>query len=664
MKPPPLVQFLQNGLAAHQAGRLDEARTAYQQALALSPKNPDALHLLGVVLGAQGEVDRGIDLIAKAVRLIPRNPSFLYNLGNLHLQRKGFAEAAKNYRLALTQNPKMADAWGNLGLAESSLNRQTEAREAWRRALALNPRHTDNWLRVAESFRDQGLLKEAEETYLTAATHIPGHVSIIRNLANIYSLQQRHREAVDTCRKALELAPNNHEVWNNLGIVLQKLNDFQGAVAAFEQSIRLKPDYADAYINMAPALQQLGRFDEAIAASERAIALDPTQINAHTNLASVLQRLNRIDDTIAACERAIATNPTQPDTYTNLGRALLGLNRLDEAIAAFSQARKIDPSNASARKNESMARLRKGELRAGFELYESRWEEAEFIAQKRELACTWWRGDQSLKGRSILLHAEQGLGDTIQFARYASILAEQGASVILEAPVPLFELMSDLPGPAQIFRRGEPIPATDFHCPLLSLPFAMRTDLDSVPAKIPYLRPRTPQIARWQAETAGLTGLKVGIVWSGNPNHKNDHNRSLPFTLFQKIFACRGASFVVLQKDIRADEQPFLTACPNLHNWSADFGDFAQTAGLIQQLDLIVSVDTSIAHLAGAMGKPTWILLPFAPDWRWMGNSDRNPWYPCMKLFRQPQIGDWDTVLTQVSTELTKLGSAQPPSSA
>ena len=627
MKPSAITTLLQRGLLAHQAGRLAEARSAYQAALKISPQNPDALHLLGVVLGALGELDQGIKLISQALRLQPRQPDFHFNLGNLLLQQHSFEAATNAYRSALALNPKMADVWMNLGLAQTAREHQAEARESWQRSLALDPKRPDVWLRLAQSFHDQNQLREAEETYAAAATHLPHNAAIACNLGNILREQLRFREAADSYRRAVSIDPGSHESWNNLGIALQELGQIEAAIAAFQQSIRAKPDYAEAYSNLAPALQ----------------------------------RQNRLDEAIAACRRAIVLNPLHDGACINLGNALLAGNHLEESLAAYRRAQTINPGNATARKNEGIARLLSGDLRTGFAKYEARWEEPDLLKNRRDFACARWDGGPSISGRSILLHAEQGLGDTIQFVRYASMLAHQNARVILEAPLPLLELLSDLPGLAAVFPPGASIPPTDFHCPLLSLPFALRTDCGSIPAEIPYLHPRPSRTARWQTAIASLTGLKVGVVWAGNPNHKNDHNRSIPLQFFRNVFARQNISFVSLLKEVREEEKPLLAECPAVHQDWLDNADLADAAGLIQQLDLVISVDTSIAHLAGALGRPTWILLPFAPDWRWLLNTDRSPWYPGMRLFRQPRTGDWQTVLADVSSELTGLTASSPP---
>lgn len=626
MKPSRITQSLQRGLTAHQAGRLTEARIAYLEALKLAPQNPDALHLLGVAVGALGETDHGIELISQAIHLCPQQADYLFNLGNLQLSKKQFAAATNNYRSALRLNPGMPDVWANLALVQSAQGNHAEAREAWRQSLALDPKQPDHWLRLAESYHDSGLLQEAADTYTAATLHAPNHVAIACNHGNILRELSRFREAAETYRRAVALAPNNHETWNNLGVALKDLGRIKEAVDAFRQSIHNKPDYAEAFSNLAPALQQLNRAAEAI----------------------------------DACQHALALNPVHDGALTNLGNALLANNRTNEAIAAFARARECNPCNHVAFKNEGIAHLLSGNLLTGFALYEARWEEAEFRATRHNFARTQWLGEQPLAGRSILLHSEQGLGDTIQFARYAPLLVRQGARVYLEAPAPLFELLSDLPGPT-VFPQGAPLPHSDFHCSLLSLPCALKTNINSIPAPIPYLQPRTPRIARWQSAADQLTGLKVGVVWSGNPNHKNDHNRSIPFTIFKTLFTCINASFTGLQKEMRSEELPELSPCPTFHNWASGINDFSDTAGLIQHMDLVISVDTSVAHLAGAMGKPTWVLLPFSPDWRWLLNTDRSPWYPTVRLFRQPKTGDWETVLAQVATSLAKLTSNQPP---
>jgi tetratricopeptide (TPR) repeat protein len=619
--PSSLIQLLQRGLTAHQEGRLDEAISAYREALKIAPNHKDGLHLLGVALGAQGRVDEGIETLLESLRQDRRQPDCLFNLGNLWLQKGSFANAAACYGDALALDQKMSDAWANLALARQGQGAIDQARMAWQKSLQYQPRNSGVWLRLAQSYHDARQLNEAEAVYRAGSGHNPRDASLACNLGNVLRELHRDAEAAECYRRATGIDPNSHEAWNNLGVALQGQGLVSEAVVAFEKSVAIKPDYAEAFSNLGPALQ----------------------------------RLNRVEEAIATCQRALELHPDHDGAWVNLGNALLAANRVLEAAKAYAKAEQLKPDNATAKKNEGIARLLSGDLARGFELFEARWNEPEFLAGKRHFVCPRWTGGEPLEGRSLLLHLEQGLGDAIQFARYVPLLARRGARVFLESPAALIELFEDLPGVAGLVRRGDPLPATDYHCPLLSVAHAMGTALADIPSPGAYLQPKPDRVQAWKPLVDGISGPKIGVVWSGNPNHKNDHNRSIPFSFFRRLFESIPARFVSLQMEVKAEEQADVADTANLRHPCLTESDFAVTAGLVQQLDLVVTVDSSVAHLAGALGRPVWILLPYAPDWRWLLKTDRSPWYPSARLFRQPRTGDWLAVVDDVVAEMRLL---------
>jgi hypothetical protein len=333
---------------------------------------------------------------------------------------------------------------------------------------------------------------------------------------------------------------------------------------------------------------------------------------------------------------------------------LAALGRHREALASFERALMLAPGNAEMEFNKALGLLIQGDFRAGWKSYEQRWSTQRWRADRRSFAKPVWLGDEPLDGKTILLHAEQGLGDTIQFVRYVPRLAAAGAKIVLEVHPELKALLSRLPGAAAVIGRGEPRPAFDLHCPLGSLPLACKTEPVSVPADIPYLAAEPARVERWRARLATLDGPRVALVWAGNAAHANDRNRSLPLAKLAPLWANPRARFVSLQRDLRAGDAQLLEGAPVLH-LGAELADFDDTAAVLAGCDLVLAVDTSVAHLAGALGRPLWVLLPFSADWRWTKDADRSPWYPSARLYREARPGDWDGVMARVAQDLAAL---------
>jgi ADP-heptose:LPS heptosyltransferase len=338
----------------------------------------------------------------------------------------------------------------------------------------------------------------------------------------------------------------------------------------------------------------------------------------------------------------------------NKGTALAALNRFAEALESFTAAAAIDPERAEVHYNAGLVRLRLGDFAAGWREFEWRWRKPDWIGMRREFAAPLWLGEEPIGGKTILLLAEQGLGDTIHFVRYAALVAALGAKVILGVPSPLKEIASTVPGVSLVLGDGEPVPPVDFYCPMLSLPLAFRTELATVPANIPYLQPCQERLVKWRDKLPANGRLRVGICWAGSSTHLNDRNRSMPLERFAKLFSVPNLDFISVQKEV-SETQAAILREHGVMEIGREFADFADTAAVVAMLDLLVTVDTSVAHLAGAMGKAVALLVAFSPDFRWLLDRTDSPWYPSMRLFRQTTIGDWDGTLARLRQELTDL---------
>jgi hypothetical protein len=415
----------------------------------------------------------------------------------------------------------------------------------------------------------------------------------------------------------------------------------------------LPPDFAASLNNLDAVFAQTDKLAEAVAAYRQALALQPDHVGALCALGNALQAQDKPDEAAAAYRRAIALQPDDAVAHCNLGIALQAQNKLEEALAAYRHAAVLTRDDPQVQLNEAVALLGAGQLRAGWPKYEYRWCQA-LREKQRHFAQPLWRGETDLRGRTILLHAEQGLGDTLQLVRYAPLVAARGATVYLEVAPTLQVLCAGLPGIAAVFAAGSALPPFELHCPLMSLPLAFGTELDSIPAAVPYLQAPAERRQRWVETLAPTAGPRIGVVWSGGWYHPNRRHRNIPLATFQALFDLPAGHFFVVQKQVRPEEVAQLVTFPGVTDLSAQLHDFADTAAVVANLDLVISADTSVAHLAGALGRPTWILLPYAAEWRWLVGREDSPWYPTARLFRQPAIGDWPAVFVRLRGELAR----------
>jgi Flp pilus assembly protein TadD len=460
-------------------------------------------------------------------------------------------------------------------------------------------------------------------------------------------------QAIGSFRRAASLNPNLSKAHCKLGNALQSTGQIDQAIAEFRHALILNPNLVEAHNNLAIALQEDGRAGEAIAAARLAISLDPHLAEAHYNLGNALKANGQSDAAIAAYRRALALNPDLAEAHHNLGIACRSIGQIDEAIAAYRRALALNRGLAEAHNSLGLALLLQGEFLPGWDEYEWRWKMKDFPSPERNFDQAQWNG-QPLEGRTLLLHAEQGIGDTLQFIRYLPPIRRLGASIIVECPSELQRLIRPIASGHRVVATGQPLPPFELHCPLMSLPRVFGTTLDSIPREIPYLHADADDIQTWKDRLGeDLPSLKVGLAWAGSPNHAEDRYRSIALDRLGPLGQVPGIRFVSLQRGHAATQTNKLPHGMQLIDISEEINDFADTAALIANLDLVIAVDTAVAHLAGAMGAPVWVLLPFAPDWRWMLDREDSPWYPTMRLFRQPLRGDWDSVVARIVCALS-----------
>ncbi len=624
--PSELTALLDKAVDAHAAGNMAAAQELYMALLEKSPDDHVALHFLGVSYFQQGKPIQGIPYVEQALAL----------------------------------KPDYVDAHFNLGCTLQGLNRLEEAIAHYESALAID---SDS-----------------------AGAHL--------NLGNALQTLDRHEEAIAHYQQTLALRPEDADAYNNWGNSLQALNRHNEATACYERSLALRPDHAEAHSNLGNSLFALNRHDEARAHYEKALALKPEFAEAQNNLGHALQALNQIDAALACFARALAIKPDFAEAHNNWGIALQALNRHDAAIEHYERAIALKPDYAEAQWNKSLALLCLGRFREGWQLYEKRWRRKEAVAlpdfdlplwsgqedsatrcesrggraavssrtaarrrgiplAKAFLGILFGRGDAA-PAANLLLQYEQGFGDAIQMLRYVPLLEQMGVQCWIQAPPALAALAQRSFPRARVVAPTQCPAEAEFRIPMLSLPRALKTySASDIPRAVPYLAADEQKKAAWAARLANQRECTVGLVWRGRPTHKNDHNRSIPLATLAPLFSRKDIHFVTLQKGLTEAELGELAQYDNVTMVDEELDSFDDTAAAVSVLDLLISVDSAPAHLSGALGRPTWVLLPFSPDWRWLLAGSDSPWYPSARLFRQESIGDWVGAIRDVGDSLS-----------
>jgi len=544
----------------------------------------------------------------------------------------------------------------------------------------------DETLRKGLALHQQGLLNEAQAIYAQILKKQPKHFDALQLSGAIAIQTKDYKKCLNLLSTAIQIKTNYAPTFYNLGIALHELKKFDEAILNFGHAIKLDPNYVNAYNGLACSLKELKHFEDAIACFDQAIKLNPSYAEAYNNIGLVQYELREYGAAIHNYEKAIIIKPDYFEAYYNKGIAQIGLKQFDASIHNFNQALNIksdfakaynglghanqelkkmataminyekaiqlDPDYADACWNKSLLKILLGEYQEGWTLYEKRWRGSKFNKESRSFKQPLWLGKHAIQNKTIFIYAEQGLGDSIQFCRYISMIEALGPKeVILEAPKALISLLSSLNSNFKLLEKGQPIPKFDLHCPMMSLPHAFNTILETIPARIPYLYADKNKTIYWNKKLGLKKIPRIGLVWSGSVSHKNDHNRSLSLKQLANILKLP-YQFHSLQKEIRTIDKVTLRSFKQIQQHHDDLIDFSDTAALIENLDLIITVDTSVAHLAGAMGKKVFILLPFVPDYRWMLDRIDSPWYPTATLFRQPKLDDWENVIDQINTTL------------
>ena len=676
---------LKDAFALHAQGRLKEAERAYAALLGHQPGNFQALHLMGVLLLQQGEKARGVELLHQSLKLEPRQPLAHRDLGNALQQSGQLEEALASYDQALALKGDLADLHNNRAIVLTALGRGDEALESYSRAVALKPDYTQAYNNRGALLSSRKHFAEALADFEKAIALQPDYIKAYNNRGGVLADLGRHSEALADHDHAIALHPEGAESHNRRGHVLVALARPSEALVSFDRAIALEPGLATAHEGRGTALSALGRHEEALdcqdrallldaksatahnnrgsalaaldrlaealESHERAILLDPTSANAHNNRGAALALLGRLEESILSFDNAIALKPDSVQAYTNRGKHLADLNRQQEALASYERAAAIQPSSAEAHFGRSLILLTEGRYNEAWPVYEwrkRRVAEEAFHAQGRPT----WTGAENIAGKTLFIEAEQGLGDTIQFCRYAPLAADLGAKVVMTAQESLVELLKSLDPRVTIVPVGETPSVFDYHAALLSLPLAFGTTVETIPATVPYLKADPARVMRLR-EQVGPPGFRIGICWQGS---YIAGNRSFPLTSFGEIARLPGVRLISLQKGAGTEDVRTLPPDMRVEELGGGFPrDFSDTAAAIEALDLVISCDTSVAHLAGALNRPCWVVLRHGADWRWLTRRNDTPWYPGMRLFRQAAPGDWSSAFQRMTTEIAEI---------
>ncbi|HTT85234.1 MAG TPA: tetratricopeptide repeat-containing glycosyltransferase family protein [Rhizomicrobium sp.] len=563
-------------------------------------------------------------------------------------------DALASYEAAIRLDPKLAAAHGNRGVVLKSFGRPEEALASFGRALKLQPGDANTWYNQGTTLALLNRLDDAVRSYDRAIRLKPDHAEAYANRGNVLTALGRPADAVHSYDKAVALKPDFALAWHNRGTALEQLDRIAEALASFDRAIALQPDFADAHLHRGNAQQKLDRFDEAIRSYERAIALRPDFAEAYNNKGAALRILGRLEDSLRDSDRAIALRPDFADARNNRGLVLHELERREAALESLARAIELSPDFAGAHWNKSICLLSLGRMEEGWREYEWRKRKPD---PKGSLTFPQpaWSGREDIVGKTLFVHAEQGLGDTIQFSRYVPLAQAKGAEVIFAVQDSLMRLLKTLSPSVRILGGTGAIPEFDYHITLLSMPLAFGTKRDTCPAEIPYLHAEPDRVEMWRSRL-GREGFRIGICWQGNPKSVVERGRSFPLHCFADIAAIPGVRLISLQKYDGCEQLAELPAGMKVETLGEEFDcaphAFVDSAAVMECLDLVITSDTAIAHLAGALGRPAWVGLKRVPDWRWLLDRSDTPWYPTLTLFRQMRRCHWADVFAAMRARL------------
>jgi Flp pilus assembly protein TadD len=616
-KPKPLIgnlsAVLRDALHSYDRGDLPRTEEILRQLIEAMPEVETAWHLRGLTAQKRGDLNHATEYLAEAQRLAPENPIFNRDLGAVLLANSDADGALRVLQLAAEMDPADPATHFQMANAQAHLGDFAGAIKNYQRCISKRPASHEAFNNLSIALRRNGEVSGAIAAAQKSLTLFPKFKDAMNNLGLALCDARQYPEAIKNLRAAIEIFPNDSEIANNLGVAVHANGNLSDAAIILSNAITNRPDWPEALINLGNVLRAQGNFEEAA-----------TRYYA-----------------------AHLANPDSTNALGNLGLALLNLNNPIEAAEAYTKALRISPNNGDIRMSLGIAQLMQGNYVDGWQNYEARWHAKQFTPNSERFTIDRWEGE-NIQGRKLLVYAEQGFGDTLQFCRYLELLSDKGVEVHFECQRSMLELSRSLRGIKTVIARKDSLPEVDYCVPLMSIPHIFGTTLKSVPANVPYLSPSSQKVGSFQAQLNGAA-LKVGLVWLGNPDRQDDDMRSCPETALAPILVVDGVQFVSLQVG-----RTIPNSLGNLLDFGAQCADFDDTAAAVSALDLIITVDTAAAHLAGAIGKPVWVMLGHHADWRYLMNREDSPWYPTMRLFRQSSYGDWASLTATIAQQLVQ----------
>ena len=605
----------------HQNGNIAEAKRGYKEILKNQPLHSDALHLLGVISAQEGKIDNALSLLGKALKIKGDHPFYLSDYANILMKKGNLIEAVVFYQKAIELMPEYAEAYNNKGLALTELERPEDAIHCYNKAITLNPKFYQAYSNRGAALRKLGKLDESIADYDFAISIAQDYFNAHFNKGNALKDKMDYNSALQSYKVAIKIQPNNADVYFNCAKVYRDINNFENSIEMYEMAISKNPSYLEAYINIGQLFADLGKHEESICYYNKAIALKKTSAEA----------------------------------YYNRGNSFRSLKNLNQAIDSYDKAIKYKKDYADAYYNKALSLLLSGNLKDGFRYYEYR--NSLDDLNKNEFSTLPWLGDQEIIGKTLFVYHEQGLGDTIQFCRYLFLLKSSGANILFAPQMALSKLMASLDVPMKLVNIKDESLIFDYHCPLMSLPYVFNTTLENIPNNTPYLAAASSNIDKW-SKIIGTKGFKIGVCWQAS-NTEYGKDRSFSLSYLKQLSIIPHVRIISLQKEETSLDDDKVASEINLEKLGNDLDAgpdaFIDTSAIMKCCDLIITADTAIAHLAGALGVPVWVALNYLPDWRYMLERNDSPWYPTMKLFRQRQAGNWTQVFSEVEKELCKI---------
>lgn len=677
------LNLLSQGLDLHQNGNFEGAAECYMQVLEGNPQQFDALRLRGLAARSIGHLNEALVFLERAAAVQGQSADVWNDLGLVWYDQKQFPKAVSCLNQAIRLSPDFAEAHYNLGNSYRAAKNIGLARTSYLQALRLQPHFVEAWYNLGCLDQDHHDYRQAVRSFIRAIELRGSYPEALLNLGLCYSSLGNLIKSEECFNKAAFEKRDYVAAWLHLGVTRQQLKNHEGARSAFETALNLDPNNVPVRLNLALACQELGALDPAARHAQEAIQITPSEVEPRLCLAAILTRQGKLDDAIASCHIALQLKPDSIAANRQLAslflmkgdfgsasqhcKAVLNLEPEDRialetlgviesrsgspkiAAHCFEKALRHNPDDPDLLVNLSVCELLLGQFPSGWTHFEARWRSKLTTCKPRQFSQPEWRGENPA-GKTILIYWEQGFGDTIQFVRYAQDIAKLNGRVIIECPIELGRLMKTAPGITEVVHCGHPWPQIDFQIPIMSLARIFGTDLNTIPDPTPYLKVPEPSEVRLPDATSA--NFRVGVAWAGNPAHPNDKNRSIPIEKLGPLLEIPGLTFFSLQIGPQSGKLATMKCASPVFDLAPQLKDFSASAAAVAAMDLVVTVDTSLAHLAGALAQKTWLLLPLIPDWRWLLDRDDSPWYRTVRLFRQTRFGDWETPLQSVATEL------------